>query len=114
MNPRRCAIAWISVCSSVRSDTFAQFDLGVVTVKLLLFRRKRCRLRDPVRTHPIVPRPDRRSVVHLIKLFLPPGETLHPCRAWQPHPDEPRERIERPALTFGDAASQHVGVFDAL
>src|SRR4051812_45196238 len=58
---------------AVRSDTFPQFDLGVVTVKLLLFRRKRRRLRDPVRSHPIVARPDRRNVGHLIKLFLAPG-----------------------------------------
>ena len=91
-----------------------QFDLGVVTVKPLLFRRKRRRLRDPVRTHAIVARPDRRDVVHLIEFLLAPGEALHPCGARLPHPDEARERIEGPILRFGDAAGQHIGVLDAL
>jgi hypothetical protein len=112
MNPRHCAIA--RILSGVGSDAFAQFDFGVVTVKSLLLRRKRRRLGDPVRTHAIVARPDRRGVVHLIKFFLAPGEALHPCGARLPHPDEARERIEGPVLGFGDAAGQHVGVFDAL
>src|SRR6185369_17961474 len=110
MKPRHCAIA--RILSGDTSDGFAQFDFGVVTVKSLLLRRKRRRLGDPVGTHAIVARPDRSSVVHLIKFFLAPGEALHPRRTWLPHPDEARERIEGPVLGFGDAASQHVGVFN--